>query len=266
MNSAFVIGNGESRLIFPLELLKNQGCIYGCNAIYRTHSDLCDRIVAVSPEMQQELTQAKQQDRLSKHTEIIGADKISSWNYVLEQDTYTTYPKNVPNYRYWSGGKPSKNKKSFEKVNHRDFSEARGSGCSAVLHAAECGYTDIFIIGFDLLGAEQWQYGDRELSRKQNNVYKDSNNYPTRDSMKGYLKYEWLYQLTQTFRRFPKTNFYFVNRLEYITFNPLLADYFSFAPNNIVAGIYADLKKIIDKQGTPKWMYFKKNRLLRRKF
>ena len=263
MNTAFVIGNGESRLIFSIETLQGHGCIYGCNAIYRTYPALCNRIVAVSPEMSQELVDAKRQNNIATHTEIIDSSSISRWNYVLENDTHNTHPRNIVHYRYWTGGKPNKNKKLFEKINHRDFSETRGSGCSAVLHAAEYGYKNIFIIGFDILGAEQWLYGDRELSRKQNNVYKNTVNYPNRDSMKGYLKYEWLYQLTQIFRRFPKINFYFVNRLEYIQSNPLLIDYFSFAPNNILLGIYADLKKYITQEDTPRWMRIKKGRLFR---
>jgi hypothetical protein len=31
-------------------------------------------------------------------------------------------------------------------------------------------------------------------------------------NMKAYLKYEWMYQLTQITRRFPESNFYFINR------------------------------------------------------
>jgi hypothetical protein len=51
MDTAFVIGNGESRNIFPIEHLKGKGIVYGCNAIYRDHPTLCDHIVAVNPAM-----------------------------------------------------------------------------------------------------------------------------------------------------------------------------------------------------------------------
>ena len=51
MDTAFVIGNGESRNIFPIETLKGKGIIYGCNAIYRDMPDLCDHVVAVNPPM-----------------------------------------------------------------------------------------------------------------------------------------------------------------------------------------------------------------------
>ena len=42
MDTAFVIGNGESRAIFPIEHLKGNGDIWGCNAIYRDYPKLCD--------------------------------------------------------------------------------------------------------------------------------------------------------------------------------------------------------------------------------
>ena len=55
MNTAFIIGNGESRTIFPIEQLKGHGTIYGCNAIYRDYPNLCDHIVAVNDPMYEEL-------------------------------------------------------------------------------------------------------------------------------------------------------------------------------------------------------------------
>ena len=55
MDTAFVIGNGESRPIFPIQDLKNKGIIYGCNAIYRDNPTLCDHIVAVNQPMYEEL-------------------------------------------------------------------------------------------------------------------------------------------------------------------------------------------------------------------
>ena len=37
MDTAFIIGNGESRNIFPIDTLKGNGVVYGCNAIYRDY-------------------------------------------------------------------------------------------------------------------------------------------------------------------------------------------------------------------------------------
>lgn len=261
MDTAFVIGNGESRLIFPIQKLKGHGCIYGCNAIYRDHSDLCDFIVAVSPEMSQELYQAQQQKLISQKTEIMDYRKISAWDYVLPKDSEATRPRGASSYRYWAGSKDTP--KSAKRIKIRDFSKTKGSGCSAVLMAAEHGHKDVVMLGFDILGSRQWELEDKDMSRLQNNVYKNTPNYPDRDSMKAYLKYEWLYQLTQIFRKFPKTNFYFINRLEYLFYNPLLIRYFCFAPNNVRAGKYADLKKYIEKVSPINWMIFRRNNLIR---
>ena len=76
MDTAFVIGNGESRNIFPIDNLKGQGIIYGCNAIYRDHPMLCDHIVAVNPPMYEELAQWHNSGKESPN--IHGPDDISS--------------------------------------------------------------------------------------------------------------------------------------------------------------------------------------------
>ena len=47
MNRIFLIGNGQSRLQFPIEKLKGHGKIYGCNAIYRDYPDLIDVLTGV---------------------------------------------------------------------------------------------------------------------------------------------------------------------------------------------------------------------------
>ena len=147
----------------------------------------------------------------------------------------------------WRGG----NLKKGGRIKTMDFAESKGSGCSAVLMAAESGIKNVVILGFDILGAQQWEMN--EPSRIQNNIYKDTNNYPARHSMKAYLKYEWMFQLRQTFRRFPDTNFYFINRREYLDGNTFLRWYFD--QPNIKSGIYADLRRWISGQRDDiKWM------------
>ena len=235
MDTAFIIGNGESRNIFPIENLKDKGTVYGCNAIYRDHPKLCDHIVGVSPEMFEELSQWHNDGKESPH--IHGIDDISKWNYICDGDRETDVPDGLKIYRVWRGG----NIKKGGKIKTKDFSTARGSGCSAVLMAAESGIKNIIIKAFDILGAQQWEM--ETPSRIQNNIYKDSKNYPGRESMKAYLKYEWMYQLRQIFRKFPGTNFYFINRKEYLEGNPFLRWYFD--QPNIKCGIYADLQRWI---------------------
>lgn len=252
MDTAFIIGNGESRKMFPIHALKTAGTIYGCNAIYRDHPDLCDKIFAVNEDMYLELLEAQRKGK--NKSKIMGIDDISEWNYILPEDQPGDIPKGLKLYRQWQGGDA---KRGVYKT--RDFSQNRGSGCSAVLHAAEQGFKNICILGFDILGARQFEMSDQYamFSREQNNVYKNTRNYPARASMKAYMKYEWLYHLTQTFRKFPETDFYFFNRSENLDFNPFLRHYFAYAPGNIRAGIYADLKRWIDgEQDKINWITF----------
>ena len=244
MDTAFIIGNGESRNIFPIDNLRGHGTIYGCNAIYRDHPMLCDHIVAVNTPMYEELAKWHNGGKESPHRH--GPDDISNWNYICDGDHEHDIPEGLKIYRVWRGGDIKKG----GKIKTNDFSKARGSGCSAVLMAAESGMKNIVIMAFDIMGAQQWEMDTP--SRIQNNIYKDSINYPGRESMKAYLKYEWMYQLRQTFRKFPKTNFYFINRKEYLEGNPFLRWYCD--QPNIKCGIYADLQRWIDGNGDDiKW-------------
>ena len=235
MDTAFVIGNGESRKIFPIDSLKGKGIIYGCNAIYRDHPMLCDHIVAVNPPMYEELAQWHNRGKESPN--IHGPDDISEWNYICDGDGEMDVPEGLKIYRTWRGGDTKKG----GRIKTNDFSMARGSGCSAVLMAAESGIKNVVIMSFDIMGAQQWEM--ETPSRIQNNIYKNSINYPDRASMKAYLKYEWMYQLRQIIRKFPSTNFHFINRKEYIEGNPFLRWYFD--QPNIKCGIYADLQRWI---------------------
>lgn len=253
MDTAFIIGNGESRLMYPIKQLKGQGTIYGCNAIYRDYPDLCEHIVASDTAMHHELVEAKKLNKLSSSTILIGPDQLPTWNYILPSDKESDHPPDNSFYRFWIGGDHKTGH-----IKRRDFSENKGSGCSAVLHAAEAGYRNILLIGFDIIGARQWELNTTTISREQNNVYKNTQNYPDRRSMKAYLKYEWFYQLTQIFRRFRDVNFYYINRQEYLDSNPLLSVYFSHAYGNIKAGIYADLQRWIEgKKESIRWINYR---------
>ena len=245
MDTAFVIGNGESRNIYPIEKLKGNGIIYGCNAIYRDHPMLCDHIVAVNPPMYEEL--AKWHNNGKESPQIHGIDDISKWNYICPGDDEEDVPEGLKIYRVWRGGDIKKG----GKIRTIDFTESRGSGMSAVLMAAESGIKNIVIMAFDILGAQQWEM--ETPSRIQNNIYKNSVNYPDRESMKAYLKYEWMYQLRQIIRRFPNTNFYFINRKEYLYGNTFLRWYLD--QPNVKAGIYADLQRWVDgSRDDIKWL------------
>ena len=236
MDTAFVIGNGESRPIFPIQDLKSKGIIYGCNAIYRDNPELCDHIVAVNQPMYDELK--TWHEKSNTKLEIHGPEDISLWNYICDGDRETDTPNNLKLYRMWRGG----DLKKGNGIRTIDFSMSRGSGMSAVLMAAESGIQNVVMLAFDIIGARQWEMDSP--SRQQNNMYKNTINYPSRISMKAYLKYEWLYQLRQIIRKFPKTNFHFINRKEYIEGNTFLRWYFD--QPNIKTGIYADLRRWAD--------------------
>jgi len=245
MDTAFVIGNGESRPIFPIDNLKGQGVIYGCNAIYRDHPMLCDHIVAVNPPMYEELAQWHNNGKESPN--IYGPEDISRWNYICEGDQEQDVPYGLKIYRIWRGGDIKKG----NGIRTMDFAMSRGSGMSAVLMAAESGIQNIVILAFDIMGARQWEMDSP--SRQQNNVYKNTINYPDRMSMKAYLKYEWMFQLRQIVRKHPNTNFHFINRKEYIEGNTFLRWYFD--QPNIRTGIYADLRRWVDgRRDDIKWM------------
>ena len=238
MDTAFIIGNGESRNIFPIKDLKNKGIIYGCNAIYRDYPNLCEHIVAVNPPMYEELKEWYNETK--PNSKIYGPNDISKWNYILSSDKETDPPpKGLKLYRIWRGG----DLKKMNVIRTIDFTEHKGSGMSAILMAAEAGIKNIVILAFDILGARQW-LTTLAASREQNNIYKNTLNYPSRMNMKAYLKYEWMFQLRQITRKFPDTNFYFINRKEYIEQNTFLRWYFD--QPNIKTGIYADLRRWIE--------------------
>ena len=235
MDTAFIIGNGESRNIFPIEDLKNKGIIYGCNAIFRDRPNLCNHIIAADKDMFAELKQWY--DKTNPNLKIYGPNDLSKWSYICKDDKESDIPEGLKIYRIWRGGDIKKGT-----IRTIDFSQQRGSGMSALLLAAESGIKNIIILAYDILGARQWEMDSP--SREQNNMYKNTLNYSYRMSMKAYLKYEWMYQLRQIIRQFPNTNFHFINRREYIEGNHFLRHYFD--QPNIKVGIYADLRRWVD--------------------
>ena len=235
MDTAFIIGNGESRNIFPIKNLKNKGIIYGCNAIFRDRPNLCNHIIAADKDMFAELKQWY--DKTNPNLKIYGPNDLSKWSYICKDDKESDIPEGLKIYRIWRGGDIKKGT-----IRTMDFSQQRGSGMSALLLATESGIKNIIILAYDILGARQWEMDSP--SREQNNMYKNTLNYSYRMSMKAYLKYEWMYQLRQIIRQFPNTNFHFINRREYIEGNHFLRHYFD--QPNIKVGIYADLRRWVD--------------------
>ena len=137
-STAFVIGNGTSRLKFDLEKLRELGTTYGCNAIYRDF--LPDKLFAVDTCMVKEFSK----HNLAEKTEIfIPIGKFKSCD------------------DYSQGMHPLEGK------------ERLGPGCgfTALNNAILDGNKTIYMIGFDLFDPTEKPY------QYFNNVYANSLNY-----------------------------------------------------------------------------------------
>lgn len=247
ISGAIVIGNGESRAKFDITSLKGHGKIYGCNAIYRDYPKLCDRIVSVNEPMYQEIFDAKQ--KLNLKFQLIGENDISGWDFRFKGERPSWKPPGLKTYRFHKRGKESS-------PNYRcvDFTRRKGSGTSAVLHAAERGYKNICILGFDMVGKIKAKAHD--WAPWINNIYKNTEHYPQRQKQKSYLIYEWLFHLTQIFRRFPDTNFYLFNNKDNWDANLLYTSYFKNSRGNVFCGTYECVNQLLRGQNDHiDWIY-----------
>ena len=79
---AFVLGNGTSRKDLDLSKLKQNGTVYGCNAIYRDY--LPDYLVAVDTKMVIELNKESVQQRCAVWTNPNKAfSKLTNFNFSI---------------------------------------------------------------------------------------------------------------------------------------------------------------------------------------
>ena len=117
MNVAFVLGNGTSRSEVDLNKLKEQGIVYGCNALYREFAP--HYLVAVDPKMIFEIAESK---------------------YQLTHNVWTN-----PNTRF----------KDLLGFKYFDKSKGWSSGPTALDLAGSHGYDEIYILGFDYIGLNQ---------------------------------------------------------------------------------------------------------------
>lgn len=144
----FVIGNGTSRQHINLNDLKQFGKIYACNAVYREFDP--DYLIAVDVKM------------------IIEINK-------------NNYQHKNPNV--WTN--PNKAYKQITDLNFFSPSKGWSSGPTALWLAAQHGYKDIYILGFDYKGLPG--------GNKVNNIYAGTDNYKkTTDSATYYGN--WLKQ------------------------------------------------------------------------
>ncbi len=139
--TAFVLGNGESRKGIEINDLKDKGTVFACNAVYRTHRP--HFLIAVDPKMILE---------------------IAETDYVVHNKVWSNF-----NAQY------EKNEKIMNHVNWFKPSLGWSSGPTALRMACEHGFKEIYILGFDYQGHNQ---GKRF---KLNNIFGDSRNYKKRN-------------------------------------------------------------------------------------
>jgi hypothetical protein len=114
--TAFVLGNGRSRLCLKLNELRHYGKIYGCNALYREFNP--DFLIAVDEKMVRE---------------------IEANGYQLKHPVWTN---------------PNKGVLKVPGLNFFNPHKGLSSGPTALWLANEHGYDQIFIFGFDYQGLE----------------------------------------------------------------------------------------------------------------
>lgn len=179
---SLVIGNGESRKGVDLSSLKNDYTLIGCNAIHR--DIVVDHLVCCDRRMGEEATNNEQ----SKDTLIYVRD---DWFHYFRKIKKNKNIRVMPALPYTGELK-------------QDRPEHWGSGCYAVLVAAELGSKEVTLLGFDLYG----------VNNRVNNVYKDTKNYSAKDSQAVDPSY-WIYQIAKVFTHFPETKFIIKNKSDW---------------------------------------------------
>lgn len=179
MATALVVGNGESRLSFDLQNIKNQFCLIGCNAIYRDvevdHLVCCDQrmVIEALPKINTEKTKIYTRRKWLTSFSDRNVDCVPELPYTGEL--------------------------------RQDQPEHWNSGPYAVLLSCHLNFNRIFLLGFDL-------YSKDGLF---NNVYKDSNNYQPSNSRSIDPQY-WIYQMSKIFESYQDKQFIIVNNEDWI--------------------------------------------------
>ena len=135
--TAFVLGNGQSRKGIDIDDLKSKGTVFACNAVYRTHRP--HFLIAVDPKMILEIAE----------TDYMVHNKV--WSNFNAQ--YNKHPKILDHCNWF---KPSL---------------GWSSGPTALRMACDHGFKEIYILGFDYQGLQD---GKRFTL---NNMFGNTRNY-----------------------------------------------------------------------------------------
>lgn len=182
MKEALVIGNGESRRNIDLSQFSDKTLI-GCNAIHR---DLTvDHLICCDRRMAEESTNNPE----TQNTIIYVRDDW--WRYYFKIRKHKNV-KIVPELPYTSTLK-------------QDQPLHWGSGCYAVLLAAQLKFDVINLIGFDLYS----------INDKVNNIYKGTNNYAKKETRAVDYSF-WIYQIEKVFQYYPEQKFIIVNNSSWV--------------------------------------------------
>lgn len=172
MPSALVLGNGESRAVLDLHQLSKDITTIGCNAFHRDF--IPNILVCCDRKMVREAITNTSIERILTRKE---------WLNHFDCGRISAVP-DLP----WK-----EDSRHMQPINW-------GSGSYALLTAANLGFKEIYIVGFDLYGREGLV----------NNVYKNTENY-LKDNQPCVDYSYWILQQSKVFEKFQYTMFYIVN-------------------------------------------------------
>ena len=181
MSRAVVIGNGESRRAINLNLLTADALI-GCNAIHR--DTVVDHLICCDRRMADEAASNPQ----TKNTLIYVRP---AWFHYFRKILKNKNIRTTPDLPYQGEYK-------------KDDPDHWGSGGYAVLLAAQLGFTEIELIGFDLY----------PINSAVNNIYKGTKNYAQIGSQAIDYAY-WVYQINRVFMHHPDQKFIIRNHRDW---------------------------------------------------
>ena len=181
MSRAVVVGNGESRRAINLNLLTADALI-GCNAIHR--DTVVDHLICCDRRMADEAASNPQ----TKNTLIYVRP---SWFHYFRKILKNKNIRTTPDLPYQGEYK-------------KDDPDHWGSGGFAVLLAAQLGFTEIELIGFDLY----------PINSAVNNIYKGTKNYAQIGSQAIDYAY-WVYQINRVFMHHPDQKFIIRNHRDW---------------------------------------------------